>query len=142
MVPTVWIEVDALPKTPNLKIDRKALAEPVEGKGAAEPATADVPAGQGNGSASGGDLLERIRIVWQEELGTEDVGPDDNFFDLGGHSLLVVQVHLRIKEELGADINITDLFQYPTVRSLANHLDASSDKAADEGASSSGDAET
>ena len=50
------------------------------------------------------------------------MGVTDNFFDLGGHSMLAVQVNNRLKEELQRDISVVELFQYPTVRALAEHL--------------------
>ena len=56
-------------------------------------------------------------------LQTGTVGLDDNFFDIGGHSLLAVQAHRRMREGLNKDMPITALFQYPTVRLLAAHLD-------------------
>jgi hypothetical protein len=51
-----------------------------------------------------------------------EVSVDDNFFDLGGHSLLVVQVQRRLREASGREVSITDMFRFPTIRSLAQHL--------------------
>ena len=143
MVPTKWTQVPALPKTPNLKVDRKALMawdgegeSPGAGRDAfAKPTGAAATNGTPeNGKRSeNGSIADRIRAIWMEELGIDSVKPDDNFFDLGGHSLLVVQVHLRLKEELTRDIAITDLFQFPTVQSLAQHLGEESAPEEDEG---------
>jgi acyl carrier protein len=63
-----------------------------------------------------------IADLWQKMFGLERVGIDENFFDLGGHSLLLVEMHSRIREELKTDFPIVIMFEYPTVRSLANHL--------------------
>ena len=60
--------------------------------------------------------------VWQEVLGAEKVGVDDNFFDLGGNSLLVTRVHARIKPLFEREVRVVDLFQYPTIRLLAEHF--------------------
>ena len=55
-------------------------------------------------------------------LHVEQVGRDDNFFDLGGHSLLMVQVHNAIRKSYSADLSVIDMFRYPTVRRLAEYL--------------------
>jgi len=60
--------------------------------------------------------------VWQEVLQLPSIDVDDNFFDLGGHSLLAVKVHRRLNETLERNLAITDLFRFPTVKSLAEHL--------------------
>jgi acyl carrier protein len=69
------------------------------------------------------DEAERtVAAIWREALGIEKVGAHDNFFDLGGHSLLLARVHVLLKERLGREISIVDLFRHPTVASLARHL--------------------
>jgi hypothetical protein len=68
------------------------------------------------------DAERVIAGTWQEAFAVDQIGIDDNFFDLGGHSLLMVRVHARLREVLRADISIVKLFQYPTVRSLARYL--------------------
>ena len=77
-----------------------------------------------------------IAAVWQELFGIEQVSLDDNFFDLGGHSVLLVQAHARLKASVRADLPIVALLQYPTVRALARHLsgggDADAQKASNE----------
>ena len=60
--------------------------------------------------------------MWAEVLGVTDIGLDDNFFDVGGHSLLMVQVQHRLSAELGAEVALLDLFRLPTMRSLCSHL--------------------
>jgi acyl carrier protein len=111
MVPSAFVLLDALPLTPNGKLDRRALPAP------------DRPSGAGSASAAPGNQLERkIAAAWQESLGLDEVGVNDNFFDLGGHSLLLVQLHLRLRELLDADLAIVDLFRFPTIRALAQFL--------------------
>ena len=69
------------------------------------------------------DEIERtIAAVWQELLGITQIGRDDNFFDLGGHSMLLIQAHDTLVEKLGRPIAVTDLFQFSTIATLAAHL--------------------
>lgn len=67
-------------------------------------------------------LEKTIADVWRDLLGVSSVGPDDNFFDRGGNSLLMIRVRHTLQEVLGTTIPIVDLFRYPTVRSLAESL--------------------
>jgi len=67
-------------------------------------------------------LEQTISNIWQDLLDIPNVGLDDNFFDLGGNSLLVLQVHNQIRELDIRELSITDLFRFPTVRSLAEYL--------------------
>ena len=64
-----------------------------------------------------------IAAVWREAFRTDAVGIQDNFFDLGGHSLLMIRVHARLREALRSDISVVRMFQHPTIESLARHLD-------------------
>ncbi|WP_283134523.1 phosphopantetheine-binding protein, partial [Rhizohabitans arisaemae] len=64
---------------------------------------------------------QTVAHIWRELLGHPAPGLDDNFFDLGGHSLLLVQAHARLRR-LREDLRIVDLFRYPTLRALAEHL--------------------
>jgi len=68
------------------------------------------------------EMEQTIAGVWQGMFGLERVGIEENFFDLGGHSLLLVQMHGRLQETLKAEFSIVTLFEHPTVRSLARHL--------------------
>jgi acyl carrier protein len=110
MVPMTVTVLPAFPLTPNGKIDRRALPQP-RAQSAAAPA-----------SAPQGQLESTIAAIWQEVLGLPQVGTDDNFFDLGGHSLLVVQVQRRLREACGREVSITDMFRLSTIRALAAHL--------------------
>jgi acyl carrier protein len=111
MVPAEIVILQALPLTPNGKLDRRALPAPHQAK--AEETAGEDPCNE----------LERtIAQAWRETLNTERVGIHENFFDLGGHSVLVVQVHRKLRERLGRDISIIDLFKYSTISTLAEHL--------------------
>jgi amino acid adenylation domain-containing protein len=112
MVPGALVTLAALPLTPNGKVDRGLLPAPDRTR----PALASAY------SAPRSELERAITAVWQAELNVETVGVDDNFFDLGGHSLRMARVHARLKEALGRDVSLIELFQYPTVSSLARHL--------------------
>ena len=74
------------------------------------------------------ELQRQIAAVWQKAFGLERIGIDDNFFDLGGHSLLLVRVHRKLREVLQRDFPVVTLFQHPTVSSLAKQFDASPTK--------------
>jgi hypothetical protein len=113
------VALDAFPQTPNKKIDRKALPAPNAARVAAfaaEPAT----------SQPASELEKAIAQVWREVLHVDRVGSDDNFFDLGGHSLLAVKTHRRLVEVLPRRVSITDLFRFPTVRTLAEYVGGAS----------------
>jgi amino acid adenylation domain-containing protein len=112
MVPGALVTLSALPLTLNGKIDLALLPAPDR----ARPTLASAY------NAPRSELERTITAVWQEELKVETVGIDDNFFDLGGHSLRMAKVHARLKEALGREISLIELFQFPTVSSLARHL--------------------
>ena len=112
MVPAAFVLLDALPLTPNGKVDRRVL--PAPGEVAPELERAYV--------APATALEQTVAEVWREALGTGAVGVHDNFFDLGGHSLLLAQVQAGLREALRRDVRIVELFEHPTVASLARHL--------------------
>ncbi len=68
------------------------------------------------------EMEQTIATVWQKMFGLEQVGVEDNFFDLGGHSMLLAQLHARLKDALKTEFPIVTLFEHPTIRSLAVHL--------------------
>ena len=113
MVPSTVTRLDAFPLTPNGKIDRKAL--PVD--------TSYVAAAEPTGSPPASDTERLIAEIWSSEL-ERPVGQDDNFFDVGGHSLLAVKVFRRLTDATAAPLALTDIFRFPTVRALAAHLAA------------------
>jgi natural product biosynthesis luciferase-like monooxygenase protein len=112
MRPEAFVALARLPMTPNGKIDRKALPPLPGGR-----ASATAPA-----QSAATDLEAAVAAIWCEALGVPLVGVTDNFFDLGGHSLLVVQVQRRIRQELGREVPIADMFRFTTVRALATYL--------------------
>jgi hypothetical protein len=109
MLPTTLTVLETLPLTPNGKVDRKALPAPSE--------LAPAAARQVNPPRD--PVQHAIAAMWQETLGIPTIGIDDNFFDLGGHSLLILQVHARICAAFETDLTVAEMFQFPTVQELA-----------------------
>jgi hypothetical protein len=114
MIPSHYIVLDSFPLTPNKKVDRNALPAPMD---IAPKATAS-----GDGGAAVNELEAKVLAIWQQALQLNDIGVDDNFFDLGGHSILAVKVHRQLNESLEQSLLITDLFRFPTVKALAEYL--------------------
>ncbi len=126
MIPAAFVWLAAFPVNQNGKIDRRALPAPAE----VEPAPSERAAAPDERLTG---LENTIREIWKEALGVANPDVDENFFDLGGHSILLMRVygHLKSLEQLkGRQIGIVDLFNYPTIRSLARYL-ASEEKPAD-----------
>ena len=113
MVPMAIVPLPELPRTPNGKTDRQALAQSL---------LRLTPAAQAEYRPPEGDLEQALAAIWQEVLGVERVGMNDNFFDLGGHSLRMAQVQARLREVLKREVPLLTLFQYPTIRTLAAFL--------------------
>ena len=67
---------------------------------------------------------ERLASIWRDLLDVAAIGPDDDFFDLGGHSIFALRTVHRVFEEFGVELTIDDLFSYPTLASLAQRIDA------------------
>ena len=88
---------------------------------------AAVPATTPSRSLSEGERA--VAKVWQDVLGVGDIRPDDNFFDLGGHSLLLMRVHQILRTSMQSDLPLVALMQYPTVHSLASYLSGTAAKA-------------
>jgi amino acid adenylation domain-containing protein len=112
MVPSAWVTLEALPLTANGKVDRKALPAPDSQR--PELSSAYIAPR----SAIEGD----IAAVWQEVLGIENAGVNDNFFDLGGHSLQAVQVHGKLRAKFGKNLLLFELFQFPTIAAMAKRI--------------------
>jgi natural product biosynthesis luciferase-like monooxygenase protein len=112
MVPAAVVSLPAMPMTPNGKLDRKALLE--LGGAPAPSAQAFV--------AARNDTERAIAEIWASVLGVPEVGVHDNFFDLGGHSLLLAQVHARVRTQLRPDLSLVKLIEHPTVGALARYL--------------------
>jgi FkbM family methyltransferase len=112
MVPGSFMLLPELPRTPNGKLDRRALPAPELLR----------PEQKASYVAPQNDLEQSIAAIWQQALGVEKVGVYDNFFDLGGHSLLMIQVHTRLRGELNRELAVIDMFKYPTISDLAKFL--------------------
>ncbi|MEM7260748.1 MAG: phosphopantetheine-binding protein, partial [Planctomycetota bacterium] len=122
MVPSSITWLDAFPLTPNGKIDRAALPDPAaNSRGAAD-------LGEPSLTESLDELEAAVVTVWRDALMVDRVGLDDNFFDLGGHSLLVVAVHRSLRDTVAPALTITDLFRYPTVRTLTAAIRSATDE--------------
>ncbi len=111
MLPSSFLMLDSLPLNANGKVDRSLL-----------------PALTSNGSVPGepspmSGLEATISSIWCRALGVKQPSPNDNFFDLGGDSILLVQVHAELQEALGRVFSVTDLFQYCSIRSLGKYLE-------------------
>jgi polyketide synthase PksJ len=115
MVPSQFVFLERIPRTPNNKIDRRAL--PVPESLSRKTAELVLPAGS---------LETELTQLWRSALGLERVGVEDNFFDLGGHSVLAVRIHRRLHELTAKHVSLTDLFRFPTIRSLARFLSTES----------------
>lgn len=112
MMPSSMLLLDSLPLTPNGKLDRRALPDPGH----------DRPEGVGSFVPPQTEIEKTVAHIWQEVLGVEKVGLHDNFFDLGGHSLLLVQLHAKLRKTFKTELSIIDLFSLPTVTSLVKSL--------------------
>jgi amino acid adenylation domain-containing protein len=112
MVPAFFAALPALPLSDNGKVDRGALSK-----------LEIAPIRNSSTTTASGSELERILAqLWQRALNVPTVGFDDNFFDLGGDSLLLVTVHSHLQKALHTQMPVTDLFEFPTIRKLAKHL--------------------
>jgi amino acid adenylation domain-containing protein len=112
LVPSAFVPIERVPYTTNGKIDHAALAG------------TRVRTGGDAHRARPGTTTERVVAdVWRDVLRVDQVGVEDNFFDVGGNSLLVTKVRSRLEEALGRPVRTITLFRYPTVRGLAAHLD-------------------
>jgi amino acid adenylation domain-containing protein len=113
MLPAAFVQLRALPLTPSGKVDRLALPVPrmeralIAGRAAVAPRT---------------EAEQRLAAIWRELLGFEDVGVTDDFFDVGGHSLLAVRMFLEIEAVFGRRLSVSALVEAPTIERLAHML--------------------
>jgi acyl-coenzyme A synthetase/AMP-(fatty) acid ligase len=115
MVPSAFVRLEGLPLTPNGKIDRKALPAP-EGDAVV----------RGAYEAPRNPTEELVAGIWCEVLKVDKVGVNDNFFDLGGHSLLLLQLQQKLKAALDRDFSLISFFRHPTIRGFEAFLDEDS----------------
>lgn len=116
MIPAAFVMLDAFPLNANGKVDRNALLFP--------PAwTQETPASAVSDSGVAHSVEDTILSVWRNTLKVERIGRDDNFFDLGGNSLLLIEAHAELQRRLERQLAVTLLFEFPSVRSLARHLE-------------------
>ncbi len=111
MVPAAFVSLDALPRTPDGKVDRAALPPPDRRPHATSS----------DSTRPGSAAEQRVAAIWAGVLGLDvaDVGVDDDFFELGGHSLLAAQVVAQVREAFGSDTPLRAIFEAPTVARLA-----------------------
>jgi acyl-coenzyme A synthetase/AMP-(fatty) acid ligase/aryl carrier-like protein len=112
MVPSAFVQLESLPLTPVGKLDKKRLPAPTNQRPSltsefVQPQT---------------EMEQSITAVWQELLHLSVVGTNDNFFDLGGNSLLLIQLHARLQQIISKQLTVIDLFKHPTIASLAARL--------------------
>jgi amino acid adenylation domain-containing protein len=112
MVPSTFTVLQNLPLTRSGKIDRGALPEPESVRQKPEARYL----------APRDEIEQKICAVWQELLGVEKISIEENFFDLGGHSLLMVQAHGKLREIFKKDISIVEMFKNPSIKSLAEYF--------------------
>lgn len=113
MLPAAYVWLDAFPLTPNEKIDRKALPLP----------QSDTQT-TGNLQAPRNEIERILATTWKTCLGLTDVSITENFFDLGGHSLLLAKVHAKLPAFLQDKLSMVDLYKYPTIQSLAHFIES------------------
>ncbi|HEX6288826.1 MAG TPA: amino acid adenylation domain-containing protein [Herpetosiphonaceae bacterium] len=123
MLPSTIVELAALPLTPSGKVDRHALPAPTTSRPRLDTAYI----------APQTETERTILAIWQEVLQLERLGIDDNFFDVGGTSLLAVHLHRRLQAALPQPVSMIDVFQHPTIRSFAESLRPPQDSAAPSG---------
>jgi amino acid adenylation domain-containing protein len=110
MIPAAFVPMESLPLGPNGKVNRALLRSP-------EAASAS-----GGGVKAETEIERTITQAWKAALGLAEVSTNSNFFDLGGDSLQLIEVHSILQKALGVELSITELFEYSTISSLANHL--------------------
>lgn len=120
MVPAIYMPLDHFPLTPNGKVDRKALP------GLRPPSVVERYA-----APVFGEPAATLAAIWREVLQTDQVGLGDNFFDLGGHSLLVITLQSAVRERLDLLLDITDVFRFPTLETMAGRIAALTGNVAD-----------
>jgi amino acid adenylation domain-containing protein len=112
MMPSAFVALESWPLMPNGKVDRRALPDPERARLRSQTTYVSPRT----------ELERKIAALWQEVLQVEAVGVDDNFFDLGGHSLSMLQLHNKLRQALDRPISMVEMFQFPTVGSMTKYL--------------------
>jgi amino acid adenylation domain-containing protein len=112
MMPAALVSLDALPLSPNGKVDRSALPAP----------TGERPELAAGYEAPSTPVEEALAALWRELLGVDRVGVHDNFFDLGGNSILLLRAYGKLQHLHPSCVSVVDLFRHPTVHMLARHI--------------------
>lgn len=112
MIPAIWIQLDKLPLNSNGKIDRNAL-----------PNFEEATLSKNNFSEPSTETEKIMAAIWKECMGLSKLSIDDNFFGLGGHSLMAVQILSKFEKKTGKNFQLAVLFKYPNIRSLATFID-------------------
>ena len=111
MLPSFVVELEALPLTPNGKVDRKSLPKP------------DVSTQQQAYVAPTTDTQIVLSEIWQDVLGVERVGINDDFFALGGHSLIAIRLQAKITQRFSVDLSMRDLFEKNSIKDIAKQIE-------------------
>lgn len=111
MVPAAIVILDAFPLTANGKLDRASL-----------PAPPSAPVARDGNVAPTGEIETLVAEIWRSVLCIDQIGAEDNFFDVGGNSLRLIQVHRRIEASLGTQFPVVELFRHTTIRGLSQWL--------------------
>ncbi|HXD23597.1 MAG TPA: phosphopantetheine-binding protein, partial [Gemmatimonadaceae bacterium] len=120
MVPAAFVRMDEFPLTPNGKIDRDALPAPsFERTGSAPAAAREADAGR-----TFTETETKLAGIWAELLNVKQIGVEDDFFDLGGGSLLAIRAVSRIRSAFGVDVQLRNLIERSTLTGLAEVIDA------------------
>jgi aryl carrier-like protein len=114
MIPTHYVRLERMPLTSNGKIDRASLPEP----------TAENIQPAQDFAAPSTETEKMLAALWCDLLKVESIGRDDNFFGLGGQSLLVMRAVSQMRKTFGVDVQLRNLFERPTVAGLAEVIDA------------------
>src|SRR5439155_11074063 len=110
MIPAAFVFLEKLPRTPNGKIDRRSLPAPDHAAVESHSQREEQPFNE---------VEKTLADIWRQVSGLESVGRHDNFFDLGGHSILITQIIARCRNTLGIELTLRNFFESPTIGELA-----------------------
>lgn len=115
MIPSFFIKMENLPLTPSGKVDRKALPDPL-----------DAYSINGSFEAPGSEMENTLAEIWRKVLNIDNISVEDNFFEIGGHSIKAVEVINKVHKLLNIKITVEDLFSHPTIRGLSKLIEGKS----------------